>query len=485
MKKPFSPSSVVVKKMTSQLQVVNYCVAGVDVGDKQFDIAIYKDSENGFEVRTFGTFTVDLHEISTWLKSEGIQSVVMESTGVYWINLYLMLQVDGFEVYLVNAKHVKNVTGRKRDDTDAIWLQKLHSYGMLTKSFQPDMETRTTRTYVRERDSQIALSGSCTQRIQKYLELMNVKIHTVISDIMGKTGLLIVRAIVAGETDPVNFLKFKDGRIKASDEDIMKSLDGVWSEENRIGLQISLSGYDFHQEQIKILDHLILKLLINRAAKVLEGDITDITIAKTEDTEDQQVADDIDSIIENAVAKSNNPRLNLKKVKTPKKNQFPYKISSLLSIIAGVDLTAVPGISEVAALQILSEIGTDMSHWETSKNFCAWANLVPNTKISGGIVLSSKMEKRKNYVGQTFRMSSSTLSSNKGELGDIYRKNRAKLGKLGGVVATAHKMARIVYTMLRDKTEYDGAKVQKKQIKWKETKIAQLEKEIERLKKAS
>jgi transposase len=217
-------------------------------------------------------------------KSEGITTVAMESTGVYWLNVYLMLEEAGMEVYLVNARHVKNVTGRKRDDTDAIWLHKLHSCGLLEKSFQPDDETRTLRTYVRQRQNLISISSDSVRRIQKALELMNLKIHVVISDILGKTGMQMIQAIIAGERSPENLAKLKDTRIKASDEDIRKSLVGIWKDEYLFLLQQAYEEYTFYQAQLAACDGKIQQILLKMAARVRNGDITGLDEKKKKKT---------------------------------------------------------------------------------------------------------------------------------------------------------------------------------------------------------
>ncbi len=268
--------SEIKKKRHSQgLPVINPHAAGIDVGDKQFDVAI-SDHEFGYETREYPTFTEDLVALVSWLKAEGITTVAMESTGVYWLNLFLMLEEAGIEPYLVNAKHAKNVTGRKKDDTDAIWLQKLHCCGLLQKSFQPEGEIRVLRTYVRQRKNLVSISSDSVRRMQKALELMNVKIHTVISDILGKTGLQMLRAILAGERNPQELVKLKDFRIKASDAELIKSLTGIWKDEYLFMLKQAYDEYMFYQAQIDECEDKIRQVLLSSAAQILDGDITDL-----------------------------------------------------------------------------------------------------------------------------------------------------------------------------------------------------------------
>jgi transposase len=438
------------KRLSQGLPVVNPHAAGIDVGDTRFDVAI-SDGVSGFEVREYPTFTEDIMDLVNWLKSEGITTVAMESTGIYWLNLYLMLEEVGIEPYLVNAKHVKNVTGRKKDDTDAIWLLKLHSCGLLQKSFQPEGEIRILRTYVRQRKNLVSICSDSVRRMQKALELMNIKIHTVISDILGKTGIQMIRAIIDGERDPNEFLKFKDHRIKASDDEIKKSLTGIWKEEYLFMLKQAYDEYVFYQTQILECESKIKEQLLHQVAKVQSGDITDIKAKK----------------------------------KGYKKNEFNFEIRPLLKIIAGVDLCDMEGISETSSLYILSEIGTDMSKWKNSKHFSAWLNLAPNTKITGGRIISSKMQKKKNHAGQAFRMAASSAKTCKSPMGDYARKMKSRLGKKAGNVAIAHKLAKIIFTMLKDKCSYNPNMITLTQEKMREKQIAYLERQLNKLKKAA
>lgn len=267
------------KKFGRGLSVLHSRAAGIDVGDTKHDVAIW-DGSGGHEVREFLSFTEDLEKLVAWLVKEEITTVAMESTGIYWLNLYLMLEEAGIEPYLVNAKHVKNVTGRKKDDTDAIWIQKLHSCGLLQKSFQPEADIRKLRTYIRQRKKLLAIGSDSVRRMQKAMELMNIKLHTVISDILGKTGLLMVEAILNGEHNPEELIKLKDPRIQASEEEVKKSLRGIWKEEYLFMLEQAYEGYRFHQSQVKACELKIEKLLLEQVAKVTEGDITELNLRK-------------------------------------------------------------------------------------------------------------------------------------------------------------------------------------------------------------
>jgi transposase len=453
MKKETLKGSVV--KMGTGLPVFNPHAAGIDIGDTMHCVAI-NDGNGGHEVKTTSAFTCDLHEIVDYLKNNGVTTAAIESTGVYWLPLYIMLEEAGIEPYLVNAKHVKNVTGRKKDDTDSMWIQKLHTCGLLQKSFQPENEIRVLRNYTRQRGNLILLSSDAARRMQKSLELMNIKIHTVISDILGKTGMSMVKAILSGERDAQILSTLCDPRIKASKEDIIKSLQGIWNDEYLFMLEQAVENYEFHQNQIKRCEVKIKQQLLKQVAIVKDGDIT--------------------CLEENQKKKS--------KAKT-RKNQFDFSISPYLIAITGVDLCKIPGISELTALELVAEVGTDMRKWKSAKHFAAWLNLVPNTKITGGKIISSKMQKKKNKAGQILRQGASCLSANKTPIGDYYRQMRARLGGKGAAITTGHKLARIIYTMLLNKTEYNIGLIVDNQEKYREEKIKKLEKQLTRLKQAS
>jgi transposase len=450
MKKENHSSDCSQSRFTQGLPVVNHHAAGIDIGDSKHDVAIF-DINGDLISREYGSFTSDLEELVAFLKEKGVTTVAMESTGVYWICLFILLEEAGIEPYLVNAKHVKNVTGRKKDDTDSIWILKLHSCGLLQKSFQPDLDIRVLRTYIRQRKKLVSLCSDTVRRMQKSLELMNIKLHLVISDILGKTGMGIVNAIMDGERDPEKLLQFKDSRIQASDELIVESLHGIWKEEYLFMLKQNHNGYMFYQSQIQECDIKIEGVLLEIAAKKQNGDISNLQSIK----------------------------------KNPKKNDLTFNARPILKVIVGVDLCNVDGMSEVSSVELISEIGTDMSKWKNSKHFSAWLNLVPNTKITGGKLISSKMQKKKNNAGQTLRMACCNLSRSKMPIGDYARKMKSRLGKKGGVVATAHKLSRVIYTMIREQKEFNKSLLMEDQEKWKLKKINYLEKELIKLKKAS
>jgi transposase len=423
----------------------------------------------------------------TYLQANGITTVAMESTGIYWLPLYILLEEAGIEPYLVYAAHVKNVTGRKKDDSDSIWLQKLHTCGLLQKSFQPDNEVRQLRTYVRQRKKLILLGSDAVRRMQKSLELMNIKLHTVISDLLGKTGMAMLKAIIGGERDPKMLSLLCDPRIKASQEEIVKSLEGVWHEEYLFLLEQAVENYEFHQRQIKRCEEKIHEQLLKQVAIVKQGDISGVSMFVSTQIADVNAVNSVvrQTIPDQTKKVSARKVANVVKVVKAKKNQFDSPIATYLTEIAGVDLTKIPGISEVTALEFLSEVGIDMSKWKSSKHFAAWLNVCPNTKITGGKIISSKMMKKDNKAGQCLRQAASCLSANKSPMGDYYRTMRSRLGGKGAVVATAHKMARIIYNMIINKTEYNQQMVIGNQEKVKQDKIKKLEKALDRLRNAA
>ena len=325
--------------------------------------------------------------------------------------MFLLLQEYGFEVYLVNARHVKNVTGRKDDETDAEWIQKLHSCGLLSPSFQPDYIMHALRSLVRHRKTLVNTSSAYINRMQKALELMNIKLHTVISDIDGKTGLSIIEAIINGERDPGVLADMRDRRIKASREEIIKSLEGHWTTGHLFELSQCYQLYQIHRQMIQECDMEIEKQLVEQIASENQGVIPDMPEVKKKRTT---------------------------------RHQAQYNLTAYLKEILGVNVTEVFGLSETTVLTVLSEVGTDMTRWKTEHHFTSWLGVAPNTKKSGGKIISSRIQKKKHHAGQAFRMAVSSMYRSKNPLGDFYRRIKAKAGPGKAVVATARKIAIIV-----------------------------------------
>lgn len=432
-----------IKKIT-QLTVINANVAGIDVSDTTMVVALPINSKE-LELKTFSCYTCDLNEIINHLKSHDIRSVAMESTGVYWVPLFLMLQENGIEAYLVNAKHVKNVTGRKNDESDAEWIQKLHSCGLLKASFQPDNMTRSLRSIVRHRKSLVKTASTYINRMQKALELMNIKIHTVISDIDGKTGLRIIKAILSGERDLEVLADMRDNRIKASRKEIIKSLEGYYTKEHLFELKQCYNLYLTHRQMIDECDGEIESLL------------------------KEQIASKNDGIL---------PEPKIVKRKVSGKHKINFNLTSYLNELLEVNVTEITGISELSALIIMSEVGLDMSKWKTEHHFTSWAGLAPNTKESNYKIISSKIMKKKHHAGQAFRVAASSLYNCKSPLGDYYRRIAIKAGAPKAVIATARKIAIIYYKMVKNKEAYNPQSLLDYQKKYKEKKIEQLKKKL-------
>lgn len=436
-------------KSQVSLPLVNPNAAGIDVGDTIHAVAVPQDRHE-HQVRCFGTMTCDLQAIVDWLTQCGIDTVAMESTGVYWKPLFGVLVQAGFEVYLVNSKQVRNVSGRKTDEQDACWIQKLHSCGLLKSSYLPADQQEGLRTLVRYRRSLILDSNRFILRMQKALEMMNIKLHTVIRDITGKTGLKIVEAIIAGEREPQNFLVHVEAGIKADHQTILKSLQGNWRSEHVFIVAECYQSYCYYKQRIAVCDQ-----QIERQLQLMEPQVT------TESKPDRSTTS--------------------KKQATKNKPQF--NTGQYLKTILGVDVLAIYGISDISGLEILSETGTDMSKWPTEKHFVSWLNLCPNNKISGGKMISSMLLKKKpSAASQAFRNAANAVQRSDNWLGDYFRRMKAKGGNKYAIVATARKIATIYYKMVRDKQEFKPLNLNDYQQKYKLAKIAYLEKKLTQLK---
>ncbi len=398
-------------------KIVNPNAAGIDIASNIHFVAVPEEKCKK-NVRSFKGFTRDLHKLAKWLVECGVDTVAMESTGVYWYHLYTILLDYGIEVYLVNAYHVKNVPGRKSDVSDAQWLQELHSVGYLKPCFQPDNLTRELRNYVRQRKMLVQDMTRETQRMQKALIQMNIKLHDVINDIHGVTGTKILNAILSGERDANVLAEFRNNRLKASKETLIKSLEGNWREEQLFNLRITYKRYKFNEDLLRECDHECEKI----------------------------------------VAKLANPTVPPKDIKPLpcKKNQPNFKVEQYLYRTYGVDVTQIYGFKQTVALTVLSETGPNLKEkFPTLPQFLSWLNVVPNNKISGGKILSSKVKKKKNIAGQAFREAANALWNAKNPLGDYLRSKKARTGGGQAIVGTAKKIATIFYKMVTEKVEFD------------------------------
>jgi len=387
--------------------------AGIDIGATEIWVDVGKKAAE--PVRRFQTFTADLNEMAEWLKACGIETAAMESTGVYWIPAFQILESKGIEVVLVNARHAKNVTGRKTDMLDCQWLRLLHSYGLLQASFRPAADIAVLRCYLRHRQMLIQYAAGHIQHMQKALTQMNLQLHHVISDITGLTGMRIIRAIAAGERDRKRLAAMRDVRTKATEETIAKALEGDYRTEHVFALKQSLELFDSYQHQIQACD--------------------------------KQIADHLSRLESKA-----NPAEGLKPARREKKkrrNQSSLNIRQEALRISGVDLTQIGGISESAALALIAEIGVDMSPWKTEKHFASWLALSPNNKISGGKILKRSTRKTANRARDILRLCSQSLMGSRSALGAFCRRMCTRLGKPKGIVATAHKLALLIYRAIK------------------------------------
>ena len=406
----------------ARLPVVEANAAGVDIGATEVFVAVPADRDPQ-PIRCFATFTADLQRLADWLEQCQIRTVAMESTGVYWIPLFQILEERKIEACLVNAQHLKNVPGRKTDVEDCQWIQHLHSVGLLRGSFRPNQEICAIRSLWRHRDNLIQLATVHLQHMQKALDQMNLQIHHVISDLAGTTGLAIVGAILAGERDVQKLARLRDWRIRASEETIMKSLVGDYREEHLFTLRQSLESYRHYQRLIQEVDTQVKQMMRQLPGRV------DITVK--------------------SLPPEKNPR------KTPWRNEPPQLREDLYRAF-GVDLTQIPGINTLTAQMLLTEVGPDLSRFPTVAAFCSWLRLCPEPKISGGKVLSSKTRPSKNRAALALRMAAQGLHRSQTFLGDYFRRMKSRLGTPKALTAAAHKLARIIYHMVTRRQEYDA-----------------------------
>lgn len=395
--------------------------AGLDIGATEI-MAALPPEQGGETVRAFGTYTPDLRALVAWLKAHGITHVAMESTGVYWIPIFEMLEEAGFEVIVVNPRQTKQVPGRKSDVQDCQWIQRLYSHGLLSASFRPDADMAILRTYLRQRDNLIEERAKQIQYMEKALLQMNVQLGQVVSDLTGKTGLAIMRAIVQGEHRPKELVKLRDGGLKSSQDDLIKALTGHYRKEHLFVLRQALRMFDSYSDRISECDQEIERFLND--------------IQPPSDPELPPLPPD--------------PKPN-----SNCKNKPQYDARAALYPLTGVDLIAIPGLNENLLQKILSEVGLDMTRFPTVKEFCSWLGLAPHNAISGGRVLYSHTLKNHNRAGQAFRMAAQAVSRGKTVYSEFYRRVRSRSGAKEAIVATAHKIARTFYFMLLRKQPFN------------------------------
>jgi transposase len=394
--------------------------AGIDIGSRSHWVAVPADRD-ATTVREFGSHTEGLNELADWLESCAIDTVAMESTGIYWVPLYELLEERGFKVLLVNAKHLRNVPGRKSDVLDCQWIQQLHTFGLLRGSFRPPKHIAELRAYMRQRERLVQNAARHVQHMQKALLEMNLQLHHVINDLAGVTGIKIVRAIVAGERDGKKLARLRDSRCRASTRDIAKALQGTYKREHLFVLEQALVAYEVHQDLLVKCDERIKSTLEKLSA-------------------------------DQPTPTHSCPR---RRHGSPKSNQPRFEIQGPLHrVCQNVDLTQIPGLAPATALNLVAEVGTDVSCWPTEKHFTSWLNLAPGTKITGGKVISARRGPAKNRAGLVLRQAAVAVGRTATALGSFYRRLAARRGAGKAVVATARKLGALVYRALKYGQQY-------------------------------
>jgi transposase len=417
-KKKVQSQSFNLQSLPKQLQHINLNAAGIDIGSEHHMVAV-PEGRAEVAVREFSTFTADLNALADWLQQCGVTTVAMESTGVYWIPLFELLERRSFEVKLVDARHVKNVTGRKSDILDCQWIQQLHTYGLLAGAFRPADEICVLRSYLRQREMLTQTASMHIQHMQKALQQMNLLLHNVVSDITGVTGMKIIKELLAGERDPRVLASNRNKQCHNDRATIAKSLVGNYREEHLFALRQAVDLYEIYQTKIGDCDEAIVKQL-----------------SAQPDVKDEP------------------PPPGQKLTPARDRQRGGVNVRDLLFKKSGVDLFAIPGLGADTLLVLTSEVGFDLSPWKTVKHFSSWLSLCPGTKISGGKVLSRKVKRNPNRAAQAFRMAAATLARSQSALGAFYRRVKSRTGGKQAITATAHKIARIYYALLTQGTTY-------------------------------
>ena len=432
------------------LEIMYPNCAGIDIGSERHYVSVGQGKES---VRSFGCFTCDIKEMATWLHSSNITHVVMESTGSYWVAVYEILEGEGFKVSLVNAAHVKNAPGRKSDVMDCQWLQKIYSFGLLRDSFIPSEEIRCLRSYVRLKEGHVRSSSSHIQHMQKALDQMNIKLHEVVSETVGVSGMKMLKAIVSGERSSEVLLSLCDARIqKHKKKEILASLEGNYRTEHIFALKQAIESYEFYSRQIQECDTEIEKILNSINERNSPDSITpqDVTHSK--------------------------------QVKRIRRRDPGYNLESkLMEMTGGVNLSVLPGMSAYNSLQLLSEIGTDMSRWATEKHFTSWLGLAPQSNKSGKKSNTGKTKRIKNKASVQLRLASRTVGRSKSALGAFYRRISRLRDAPTAITATARKLAIQIYTMLKYKTEYKEFGSEEYEARYNKIQINSLERKAKKL----
>lgn len=429
-----------------QLAIIQPNTAAIDVGSMLMMVA-YSDSEGRQCLLETDGFTESLDALAETLRSAGVKEVAMEATGVYWMSLYEVLEQRGLRVILINPRHFKNVHAQKTDVKDCQWIQQLHAHGLLRASHIAPELFRELKGYLHERNVLQKQKSDTLNRIHRILTLMNIKVQHLISDMEGVAGMKLLRGIASGIEEPEVLLSLiSAGRLKAGQEELLKSLRGIYKQQQVTILRHSLEAYDFFKQQMKSYEKLVEEVLI----KMLPTDET-----------------------------GNKPKIERKKSHV-RKNQYNINLKSYLQHITGTDITQIDGMEEISVLEVISVTGTDMSKWRTSEHFTSWLNLSPRPNISGGKTLGHQKRFTNNRATQAFRMAAQTMWKHKGALGSLYRRLAAQKGSKKAIKAVARKLAVIFYNMMKYKTQYDKSKLELNADRQKARRIAYLQKEAKK-----
>ena len=417
MARPRAPKRPPQPPRPGALPQLNANAAGIDVGATSHFVAVPADRD-AESVREFGPFTGDLYRLAEWLTACGIETVALESTGVYWIPLFQVLEARGFEVKLVDARQLKRVPGRTSDVLDCQWLQQLHTFGLQAGAFRPDDQICVLRSYLRQRAMLVTYAGQHVQHLQKALVQMNLQLPVVLDDVTGATGMKIIRAVRAGERDPQRLAALRHGKCKHDEATIAAALQGDWREEHLFALEQAVELVDAYQAKIAACDARIQAHLARCADRGTGAPPPPGTPPRAD------------------------------------RHDLSFDATAELYRVTGVDLTAIPGLGAHTALKVLSEIGLDMTRWPSAKHFGAWLGLAPNNRVSGGKILSRRTTPTANRAATALRVAAQSLHRSQSALGAFLRRKAAHLGMPTAITATAYKLARLLYAMLSTGTEY-------------------------------
>jgi transposase len=428
------------------LKQINLNAAGIDIGAEEVYVAVPPDRDPQ-SVRRFGTFTADFVALVEWLKQCRIETVAMEATGVYWIALYDILEAQGLEVCLVNARHLKNVRGRKTDVVDCQWIQQLHTYGLLNASFRPPAQITALRSLVRHREMLVEYRSAHIQHMQKALIQMNLRLTNVLSDITGVSGMRIIRAILAGEHNPQVLSSLRDERCAKSEAEIAKALEGHYQPEHLFALKQAVELFDVYEQKVADCDAELERMY------------------KSLDPAPHPPAGGVPT---------------KRPSKSRRKNQAHFDLTAALHRVTGLNLTDIDGVDALTVQKVISEIGTDMSPWPTEKHFAAWLHLCPNNQVTGGKIKRRRVQRTQNRVSTALRVAAASLHHSESALGAFYRRIQARSGSPAAITATAHKLARIIYAMLKNNTPYQDEGVQSYELRYRERVIRNLNRQAYR-----